>query len=112
MFLPDTPVFMRKLRAAGLTYPVISTDGNHDESLIMAGQAVEGLVFTTHGYPAKGNKVDALWEKYKSETGNYPASIAFAVGYDEIYFLMQALESMGSAKPKSNYQGFKPSFQL
>jgi branched-chain amino acid transport system substrate-binding protein len=101
MFLPDTPVFMRQLRAAGLNYPVISTDGNHDESLIKAGKAVEGLVFTTHGYPAKGNKVDALWQKYKEKSGNYPASIAFAVGYDEIYFLKQAIESAGAAKAKA-----------
>lgn len=101
MFLPDTPVFMRQLRAAGLTYPVISTDGNHDESLIKAGEAVEGLVFTTHGYPAKGNKVDALWQKYKAKTGNFPESIAFAVGYDEIYYLKQAIESGGSDKPKA-----------
>jgi len=105
MFLPDTPVFMRQLRSAGLTYPVISTDGNHDESLIMAGKAVEGLVFTTHGYPAKGNKVEALWQKYKAKNGDFPASIAFAVGYDEIYFLKQAIELTGSAKPKSIVKG-------
>ncbi|RLC00861.1 MAG: hypothetical protein DRH90_17490 [Deltaproteobacteria bacterium] len=105
MFLPDTPVFMRQLRAAGLTYPVISTDGNHDESLINAGKAVEGLVFTTHGYPVKGNKVEALWQKYKAKKGNFPDSIAFAVGYDEIYFLKQAMEATGSAKPKSIVKG-------
>jgi branched-chain amino acid transport system substrate-binding protein len=105
MFLPDTPVFMRQLRAAGLTYPVISTDGNHDESLIKAGKAVEGLVFTTHGYPAKGNKVEALWQKYNAKTGSYPTSIAFAVGYDEIYFLKQAIETAGSDKPESIIEG-------
>lgn len=101
MFVPDTPVFMRQLRAAGITFPVISTDGNHDESLIKAGKAVEGLIFTTHGYPVKGNKLDALWQKYKAKTGSYPASIAFAVGYDEIYYLKKTIETAGSAKPKA-----------
>ena len=105
MFLPDTPVFMRQLRAAGMTFPVISTDGNHDESLIKAGKAVEGLVFTTHGYPVEGNKVDALWKRYKAETGSAPESIAFAVGYDEIYFLKKAVETVGSAEPKTIIKG-------
>ena len=105
MFLPDTPVFMRQLRTAGLTYPVISTDGNHDESLIKAGEVVEGLIFTTHGYPSNGNKVDKLWQSYKAKTGNYPVNIAFAVGYDEIYYLKQTVESVGSAKPEKIIEG-------
>jgi branched-chain amino acid transport system substrate-binding protein len=105
MFIPDTPVFLRQLRSAGSTIPVISTDGNHDDSLINAGKAVEGLVFTTHGFPIKGNKVDALWEKYKAKTGKFPVSIAFAVGYDEIYFLKSVIEATGSAKPKDIIKG-------
>ncbi|MCK4359496.1 MAG: ABC transporter substrate-binding protein [Candidatus Cloacimonetes bacterium] len=105
MFLPDTPVFIRQLRTAGLTYPVISTDGNHGESLIKAGKAVEGLIFTTHGYPTNGNKADKLWQSYKAKTGNYPVSIAFAVGYDEIYYLKQSIESVGSAEPEKIIEG-------
>ncbi len=107
MFLPDTPVFMRQLRSTGLAYPVISTDGNHDDSLIKAGQAVENLVFTTHGFPVKGGDTDKLWKTYKAKSGKFPASIAFAVGYDEIYFLKAAIEMAGSAKPKKIMEGLK-----
>jgi len=61
MFLPDTPVFLQQLRAAGIKTPVISTDGNHDASLLRSGPAAEGLVFTTHGYPAPGSRLEKLW---------------------------------------------------
>jgi branched-chain amino acid transport system substrate-binding protein len=107
MFLPDTPVFLRQLRSAGLSIPVISTDGNHDESLLEAGKDVEGLVFTTHGYPTDGNKTDELWQKYKSKTGDYPANIAFAVGYDEIYYLKQIIENAGSTDPEKIVEELK-----
>ena len=107
MFIPDTPIFMRQLRAANVNIPVISSDGNHDESLIKAGKAVEGLVFTTHGFPFKGNEVDKLWQKVKAKTGAYPASIAFAVGYDEMYYLKSALEAAGSAEPKKIAAGLE-----
>ncbi|MFC1898530.1 ABC transporter substrate-binding protein [Candidatus Cloacimonadota bacterium] len=105
MYLPDTPAFMYQLRAAGVNYPVISTDGNHDESLLLTGEAIEGLIFTTHGFPAKGNNADELWEKYKVKTGDYPANIAFAVGYDEIYYLKQVIESVNSADPDKIISG-------
>lgn len=107
MFIPDTPVFMRQLRAAGITIPVISSDGNHDESLIKAGKAVEGLIFTTHGFPIEGNDVAKLWEKAKAKNGSYPTGIPFAVGYDEIYFLKKAIETAGSAEPAKIAEGMK-----
>lgn len=107
MFLPDTPVFMRQLRAAGIKIPVLSTDGNHDESLTNAGRAVEGLVFTTHGYPTPGSEFAKKWQAYEEKTGKAPTSVAFGVGYDEMYFLKMAIEKAGSADPKKIIEGLK-----
>lgn len=105
MFLPDTPIFMRQLRAAGVTIPIISSDGNHDASLMEAGQAVEGLVITSHGYPATGTPFAEVWARYAKATGKPPVSVAFGVGYDEIHLVKQAIESTGSAKPKDIIAG-------
>jgi branched-chain amino acid transport system substrate-binding protein len=105
MYIPDTPNFLRELRSADLYIPVISTDGNHDYSLLEVGEAVEGLIFTTHGFAADGNEVEKLWHKYKEQTGEFPQNIAFAVGYDEIYFLKQAIESANSCQPDKIIEG-------
>lgn len=99
MFLPDTPVFMRQLRAAGVDIPVLSTDGNHDAALLDAGDAVEGLTFTTHGLPAEGNELEGFFSAYEEAEGEAPASVVYGVGYDEIYMLAGAIEAAGSAEP-------------
>lgn len=101
MFIPDTPVFMRQLRAAGVDIPVISTDGNHDPSLLKARAAVEGMVFTTHALPREGTELGDFFTRFKEETGSEPASVVTGVGYDEIYFLKAALEKAGSAEPNA-----------
>jgi branched-chain amino acid transport system substrate-binding protein len=101
MFIPDTPVFMRQLRAAGVEIPVISTDGNHDASLLDAGRAVEGMVFTTHALPQPDTELADLFTRYEEETGEAPSSVVVGIGYDEIYYLKQAIEDAGSAEPQA-----------
>lgn len=99
MFVPDTPVFMRQLRSAGVDIPVVSTDGSHDTSLLDAGEAVEGLVLTTHGLPEEGNVLDELFARYAESSGSEPESVVFGVGYDQMTGLAQAIEAAGSAEP-------------
>jgi branched-chain amino acid transport system substrate-binding protein len=101
MFIPDTPVFMRQLRAAGVDIPVVSTDGNHDPALLKAGDAVEGMVFTTHALPREGTELGDFFARFEQETGNAPSSVVTGVGYDEIQFLKAALEKAGSAEPEA-----------
>lgn len=96
MFIPDTPVFMRQLRQAGVDTPVISADGNHDVSLLDAGEAVEGMVFTTHSFPAAGSALADLFAAV-AEGGSAPDSVVFGLGYDEMYMLKSIIESQGDA---------------
>ncbi len=98
MFVPDSPVFMRQLRAAGVDIPVISTDGSHDASLLEAGKAVEGMTFTTHGLPAD-NELAELFSAYEEAEGSSPDSPVFGVGYDEAHLLAQAIEDAGTSEP-------------
>ena len=56
MFIPDSVVFLRQLRQAGLTMPVLSTDGNADAALLDAGaKAIDGLTFTNSVCTAEGD---------------------------------------------------------
>jgi len=113
MFIPDTPVFLRQLRAAGVEIPVLSTDGAVDASILEAGEAVEGLVATTHAWPADDNNMAKFYAKYKEATGADPESPVVAIGYDEIYIIKQVIEDAGSADPAaiitalSNLKGFQ-----
>ena len=56
MFIPDSVVFLRQLRQAGLTMPVLSTDGNADAALLDAGaKAIDGLTFSNSVCTAEGD---------------------------------------------------------
>ena len=112
MFPPDTQVFMRQLRQAGVTTPVISSDGNLDPSLTSAGaDALDGMVFTAAVCPADTDpRVGEFYAAYKVKNGADPSSVVATLGYDEIRILAQAIETAGSADPAaiitalSNYE--------
>lgn len=99
MFIPDTPVFMRQLRAAGVEIPVITGDGSVDASLLEAGDAVEGVVATTHAWPSEGNAVQEFFTTFEETTGSAPDSVVTGVGYDEVYIIKTAIEAAGAAEP-------------
>jgi branched-chain amino acid transport system substrate-binding protein len=99
MFVPDTQVFLRQLRQAGVTTPVLSTDGNLDPSLTDAGaKALDGFTFTASTCPAGPDnpKIQQFFQDYKAQYGKDPSSVIAALGYDEIYILKQVIESSGT----------------
>jgi branched-chain amino acid transport system substrate-binding protein len=101
MFIPDSVVFLRQLRQAGLTMPVLSTDGNADAALLDAGaKAIDGLTFsnsicTKEGDPA----VQTFYDDYNARYGNDPSSYVAVIGYDEVKIVADAIESAGSSEP-------------
>ena len=101
MFPPDTQVFMRQLRQAGVTTPVISSDGNLDPSLTSAGaDALDGMVFTAAVCPADTDpKVGEFYAAYNEANGADPSSVVATLGYDEIRIVAQAIEAARSAEP-------------
>lgn len=109
MFPPDTQVFMRQLRQAGVDIPVLSTDGNFDESLKEAGaEAIDGMVFSASGCPPEpGTPLQDFYDRYREATGEDPVSIVVALGYDEIYALKSAIEQVGSAEPADIIEGLR-----
>jgi branched-chain amino acid transport system substrate-binding protein len=98
MFIPDSVVFLRQLRQAGSTIPVISTDGNADPALLDAGKkAIDGLTFSNSVCTAEGDpKVQQFYDDYKARYGKDPASYVAVIGYDEVNLVAQALAQAGS----------------
>lgn len=107
VFLPDTPVFLRQLRQAGVTTPVISTDGNLDPSLAEAGaDAIDGLVFTAPVCTSDSDpSIADFYSSYNDRYGSDPSSAVAALGYDEVMMVAMAIEDQGSADPDAISQG-------
>jgi branched-chain amino acid transport system substrate-binding protein len=101
MFIPDTNVFLRQLRQAGVTTPVLSADGNADPALLDAGEnAIDGLTFTNSVCTAEGDpKVQAFYDDYNARYGEDPSSYVAVIGYDEVHIVASAIEAAGSAEP-------------
>ena len=101
MFIPDSVVFLRQLRQAGLTMPVLSTDGNADAALLDAGaKAIDGLTFSNSVCTAEGDAaVQAFYDDYNAQYGKDPSSYVAVIGYDEVNLVADAIEAAGSAEP-------------
>jgi branched-chain amino acid transport system substrate-binding protein len=101
MFIPDSVVFLRQLRQAGLTMPVLSTDGNADAALLDAGaKAIDGLTFSNSVCTAEGDpEVQAFNDDYKARYGKDPSSYVAVIGYDEVNLVADAIEAAGSVEP-------------
>ena len=122
MFIPDSAVFLRQLRQAGVTIPVLSTDGNGDAALLDAGEkAIDGLTFTNSVCTAEGDPdIQAFYDEYSAQYGGDPSSYVAVIGYDEVYIVADAIEKAGSAEPSAileqlaqvDYTGVSGSLQM
>ncbi len=100
-YVPDSSTFMKQLRAAGVTIPVISTDGNDTPLFLEAGvDAVEGTVISTHGYPTPGSALEAFYKLYKEKTGKDADTVFIATGYDTIKVIEAAVAKADSTDGK------------
>jgi branched-chain amino acid transport system substrate-binding protein len=100
-FPPDSTTFIRALRAAGVTTPVLSTDGNDTPLFLQGvGSAGNNVWYSAQGYAKPGDTSTPLgkfYEKFKAATGAYPDSTFPALGYDTIQILAAALTKAGTA---------------
>lgn len=105
IFIPDTPIFLRQLRAAGVEVPVISGDGSVDAAILEIGEAAEGLVATFHAWPSGDNPISDFVTAFEEFTGAAPDSLVTGLGYDEIYLVAQVIEDAGEATPEAIIEG-------
>jgi branched-chain amino acid transport system substrate-binding protein len=107
MFIPDTNVFLRQLRQAGVTTPVLSADGNADPALLDAGErAIDGLTFTNSVCTAEGDpEVQQFYDDYNARYGEDPSSYVAVIGYDEVSIAASVIEAQGNAEPSAIIEG-------
>jgi branched-chain amino acid transport system substrate-binding protein len=97
---PDGPTLIKQLRSAGVTVPVISIDGvDSQDTITGGGSAVEGLTFTTHGFPAEGTATAKFWTAYKAKYGADPDSVFAATGYDLVKVIEAGVKAAGTTDP-------------
>lgn len=96
MFLPDTPVFLKQLKAAGVDIPVVSGEANDTADVLSAGpEALDGMILPTFGFPEPGTPLADFYATYEEKTGSAPETVIVANGYDIIYVIKAALEQTG-----------------
>ena len=98
-FEPDFPAFMRQLRGAGVTVPVLGSDGIDTPTTFGLGPLVDGVVFTTAGFATEGSPLAAFNAKYKARFGQDPDTVYIANGYDLGKVIEAAVTKADSIEP-------------
>jgi branched-chain amino acid transport system substrate-binding protein len=96
---PDFPAFIKQLRSGGVDIPIIESDGIDSPTTFELGDVVDGVVFTTAGFPKPGSSLAEFNEKYKKEYGEEAGTIFTAVGYDLAAVIEAAVTEAGSTDP-------------
>lgn len=101
MFVPDSGTLLKQLRGAGVTTPLLGTDGDDDPLLVKtAGSAANGATYATHGFPTKGGRLASFLADFATVTGKKPETNTFeAIGRDQVYALADAATRAGSTDP-------------
>ncbi len=109
MFVPDSGVFLKALRGAGVETPFLSTDGN-DSTLFpdSGGDAVAGSVYATHAFPVEGSPLAEFLTDFEAVTGAAAESATFeAIGRDNVYAFVEAAKIAGSVEPDALIEAIK-----
>jgi branched-chain amino acid transport system substrate-binding protein len=111
--LPEQPAFyyiaampynvgpvVKQFRDAGLTGPIVGGDGyDTPDILSVAGDAANGVWFTTHALIDKDGGTDGIKKfiaAYNKEYGHDPENAFAALGYDTMYLMADAIKRAGS----------------
>lgn len=102
---PDFPAFVRQLRGAGVTTPILGSDGIDSPTTFGLGDLVEGVIFSTAGYATPGSPLEAFNAKYEAKTGKAPDTIYIANGYDLGIVIEAAVTAADSTDPTAIRDG-------
>ena len=101
IFLPASVTFLKNLRAAGYSGPVIGDDGDDGVELFGAGPAAKNFFAMTFGFPTQP-QTQAFVNVYKQKWGSAPADTIFAaLGGDAGILINQSVSNANSTKPSS-----------
>ena len=93
----DAPAIAKQAREIGIDLPLIGTDGVDTTALTdVGGDAVEGMIFSTHFHPDQPNLPDM--EKkfvvaYRKKHNDDPGAFG-TMGYDALMIITEAIQSV------------------
>ena len=93
---PDFPAFLKALRGAGVTAPILGSDGIDSPTISGLGEIADGVVHTTAGFPTEGSKLGDFYAAFEASTGARPETVYVATGYEIPYILDAAVTAAGS----------------
>lgn len=93
---PDFPAFLQQLRGAGVTAPVLGSDGIDSPTTTGLGAIADGIVHTTAGFAAEGTKLGDFYARFKAATGSAPETVYVATGYEIPYIIDAAVTAAGT----------------
>ena len=110
IYAPEEGLFLRQLRAAGVTAPVMGGDGIADPGLLkkLAGNAANGVMYTDHFDPAKAPTPlsEQFIKDFKAKYGRLPSAFA-ATGADGYLLIYNAIKQCDTAENKADLGKFK-----
>ncbi|UCI31851.1 ABC transporter substrate-binding protein [Mesorhizobium sp. B4-1-4] len=98
---PDFPAFIRQLRAAGVEIPIYGADAMNTPTIRGLGSLVDGLVFTSAGFPLPGSKLEAFNAAFKKAVGHDPETTYEVNGYEIGMIIDQAVKNAASDDPEA-----------
>jgi branched-chain amino acid transport system substrate-binding protein len=93
---PDFPAFLKALRGAGVTAPILGSDGIDSPTTTGLGAIANGIIHTTAGFPSEGSKLGDFYKKFEAATGAAPETVYVATGYEIPYILDAAVTAAGT----------------
>lgn len=94
---PDFPAFIKQLRAAGVTAPVLGSDGIDSPTTLGLGEIAEGVVFSNAGFAAEGSPLADFNADFEAAYGEAPSTVYTATGYDIVKVIEAAVIASGGA---------------
>jgi len=101
MYEPDLPAFIKQVRAAGVHSTLLQSDASDTPTIEQLGTLVNGLTFSTLGFPTPHSKLASFYTRFRQRYGHQPPNVLAAVCYDSMYLIADAVAKAGSADPQS-----------
>jgi branched-chain amino acid transport system substrate-binding protein len=101
MYEPDLPAFIKQARAAGVTSTFLQSDASDTPTMEQLGSLINGLTFSTLGFPTPHSKLAAFYTAFKKYYGQQPPNVLAAVCYDSMNVIADAVAKAGTANPAS-----------
>lgn len=96
MIMPLVGTLLGQVRAAGIEIDVIGADAFDATGILAAGEAAEGVYYTTHGFPGEGTRMKAFLDGFERERGRQLETVSFgSLAADAVLLVADAYRRAG-----------------